>query len=332
MSAPAKNPAMTGAPRIALALAALVLTAAPSTAQEWPTRPVRIVSTFAAGGTADILARVIAEHLSTAFKQQFFVEVRAGASGTIGVKSVVDTPPDGYNFVITTSTLLVLLPASNPKLGYDPTRDLTNIAYIAGTPIVLVVGGNSGIKTLKDFVERGKSSPTPLTYSSSGIGSSGHLAAEYFAQKAGIRIDHVPYKGASQALTDLVGGHIVFAAQTSGSVASMLRAGTLVGVAHTAKQRLSDFADIPTFKEQGYDFDSYTWFSLSGPAGLPGDIVTKLNGEIGRILAKPEIVARLGKDGLIPEPPMSVARFKTFIGEESARWTPVLKQVGLAGN
>src|SRR5215510_11862764 len=123
------------------AVAAAVFVAPPATAQDWPNRPVRIVSTFAAGGTADILARVLAEHLSTALKQQFFVEVRAGASGTIGVKSVIDTPPDGYNFVITTSTLLTLLPVTNPKLGYDPTRDLTNLAYIAGTPIVLVVNG-----------------------------------------------------------------------------------------------------------------------------------------------------------------------------------------------
>ena len=328
---------MTNVRRIGLALAALLLAAAPGAAQDWPTRPVRIVSTFAAGGTADILARVLADHLSTAFKQQFFVEVRAGASGTIGVKTVIDTSPDGYNFVITTSTLLVLLPASNPKLGYDPMRDLTNIAYIAGTPIVLVVNNSnnsssSSIKTLKEFVDRGKTSARPLTYSSSGLGSSGHLAAEYFALKAGIKIEHVPYKGASQALTDLVGGHIVFAAQTSGSTASMLRAGSLVGIAHTAKQRLPDFPDIPTFKEQGYDFDSYTWFALSGPAGLPNDIVTKLNGEIGRILAKPEVLARLQKDGLIPEAPMSVTEFKSFINAESARWTPVLKQVGLAGN
>jgi len=315
--------------------AALLLTAAalgaaaPVAAQEWPSRPVRIVSTFAAGGTADILARVLAEHLSTAFKQQFFVEVRAGASGTIGVKSVLDTPPDGYNFVMTTSTLLVLLPVTNPKLGYDPVRDVTNIAYVAGTPIVLVVGGNSGIKTLKDFVQRGKSSATPLTYSSSGLGSTGHLAAEYFAQQAGFKIEHVPYKGASQALTDLIGGHIAFAAQTSGSTASMLRAGSLTGVAHTAKQRLSDFPDIPTFREQGYDFDSYTWFSLSGPAGLPADIVNKLNAEIARIVTKPEVADRLNRDGLIPEP-MSVTDFRAFIDAESKRWTPVLHQVGLA--
>ena len=312
------------------AAAAAVLVAPPAPAQDWPSRPVRIVSTFAAGGTADILARVLAEHLGTALKQQFFVEVRAGASGTIGVKSVIDTPPDGYNFVITTSTLLTLLPVTNPKLGYDPTRDLTNIAYIAGTPIVLVVNGNSSIKTLKQFVEQGKSSATPLTYSSSGLGSTGHLAAEYFAQRAGFKIDHVPYKGASQALTDLVGGHIVFAAQTSGSTATMLRSGALVGVAHTARQRLSDFPDIPTFREQGYDFDSYTWFSLSGPPGLPADIADRLNAEITRIVTKPEVAQRLNRDGLIPEP-MSMAAFKSFIDSETARWTPVLHQVGLVG-
>src|SRR5262249_55343299 len=172
-------------------------------AQDWPARPVRIVNTFAAGGTADVLARMVADHLSGAFGQQFFVETRAGAGGAIGVQSVVNSPPDGYNLVITNVSLLVLAPATNPKLGFHPLNDLTNIAYIAGAPIVLAVNAAGGLSTLADFIAAARQGDKPMTYSSSGVGSMGHLVAEAFAQKAGIRIEHVPYKGASQGLLDL---------------------------------------------------------------------------------------------------------------------------------
>jgi tripartite-type tricarboxylate transporter receptor subunit TctC len=298
-------------------------------ADEWPSRPVRMVSTFAAGGTADVLTRLVADHLSTAFKQQFFVETRAGAGGTIGVKSVIDSPPDGYNFVLTNVTHLALLPNSNPRLGYDPLRDLTNIAFVAGSPIVLSVNSASGVKTLKDFIAWDKRSGKPLTYSSSGLGSSGHLVAETFAQLAGIKIEHVPYKGASQGLTDLAGGHIAFAAQTVSSTAALMRGGTLVGLAQTGKERFPDFPDLPTFKELGYDVIATTWFSISGPAGLPNDIVQKVNREIVRGLAKPDVQQRLRSDGLVTEP-MTVDELKKFIESELARWKGPIERAGLA--
>jgi tripartite-type tricarboxylate transporter receptor subunit TctC len=211
-------------------LAGFVATAAlamsfPVMADEWPSRPVRMVNTFAAGGTADVLTRLVAEHLTVVFKQQFFVETRAGAAGTIGVKSVADAPPDGYNFALTNITHLVLAPISNPKLGYDPLRDLTNIAYVAGSPIMVSVNAKSGMTTMKDFLEQGRTSPKALTFSSSGVGSSGQLVAEAFAKQANIRIEHVPYKGASQGIMDLVGGHISFSAQTVSSTASQVRGG-----------------------------------------------------------------------------------------------------------
>src|SRR5882757_11454452 len=176
--------------RAALAIADALMMAVPAAADEWPSRPVRMVNTFAAGGTADVLTRLVADQLSATFKQQFFVETRAGAAGTIGVKSVIDSPPDGYNFALTNITHLVLAPISNPKLGYDPFRDLTNIGYIAGSPIMLSVNANSGVSSFKDFIERGKTNAKPLTYSSSGVGSSGHLVAEALAKEANIKIEH----------------------------------------------------------------------------------------------------------------------------------------------
>ena len=300
-------------------------------ADEWPSRPVRMVSTFAAGGTADVLTRLVADHLTTVFKQQFFVETRAGAGGAIGVQSVASSPPDGYNFVLTNITHLVLLPISNPKLGYDPHRDLTNIAFVAGAPIMLSVNAGSGVRTYKDFIAHAEKAASPLTYSSSGVGSSGQLVAESFAQQAKIRVDHVPYKGASQGIMDLVAGHIFFSAQTVSSTAAQVRAGALNAIVHSHAARLPDFPDVPTFKEMGVDLGTATtWFTISGPAKLPDDIVQKMNREIIRAVSKPEVQQRLRQDGLIVET-MSVEEFETLIDAETARWKPVLEQLGLIG-
>lgn len=307
------------------------LAASSARAEEWPARPVRIVNTFAAGGAADILARMVAERLSVALKQQFYVETRAGAGGAIGVQSVVNTPPDGYNFVITNVSLLALAPTSNPKLGFDPKRDLTNIAYIAGSPVVLSVNAASGMTTLADFIAKAKASDKPLAYSSSGVGSMGHLVGELFAQTAHIRFEHVPYKGASQGLTDLVGGHIAFSTQTVSSTAGQLKAGTLIGLAQTARTRMPDYPTIPTFTELGYaDVASTVWFSLSGPAGLPNDIVTKVNSAIVAGMTRPEAEQRLRDLGLIADG-MTVAEFNALVDRERERWKPVIERLGLIG-
>src|SRR5712691_809854 len=314
---------------LALALSAFIAPV-PAAAQTWPAKPVRIVNTFAAGGTADVLTRLVADHLTIAFKQQFFVETRAGAGGAIGVQSVASSPPDGYNFALTNITHLVLLPISNPKLGYDPQRDLTNIAYVAGAPIMLSVNAASGVRTFKDFIAYANKAASPLTYSSSGVGSSGQLVAESFAQTAKIRIEHVPYKGASQGLMDLVAGHIFFSAQTVSSTAAQVRAGALNAIVHSHAARLPDFPDVPTFKEMGIDLVATTWFTISGPAKLPDDIVQKMNREIIRAVSKPEVQQRLRQDGLIVET-MSVEELKRYIEVETARWKPVLDQLGLIG-
>jgi tripartite-type tricarboxylate transporter receptor subunit TctC len=308
-------------------LAALLLPT-PASADEWPSRPVRMVNVFAAGGTADVLTRLVADHLTKVFKQQFFVETHPGAGGSIGVQMVANSPPDGYNFVLSNITQLVLLPLQNPKLGYDPQRDLTNIGYVAGAPIMISVNAKSGVRTFKDFVAYGKKSPAPLTYSSSGLGSSGPLAAESMAQKTGLRIVHIPYKGASQRIMDLVAGHIFFSAQTVSSTAAQVRGGALVALAHTGAKRLPDFEDVPTFKELGIDLVATTWFTISGPAHLPKDIVEKMNREVVNAVSTPEIQQRLRHDGLVSEA-MSVSQLKDFIDAETVRWKPVLASAGL---
>lgn len=316
--------------RAALAVAGAVLVTTPTFADDWPSRPVRMVNTFAAGGTADVLTRTVAEHLSSVFGQQFYVETRAGAGGVIGVKSVADSPPDGYNFAITNASLLVLHPLGNPKLGYDPKKDLTNIAMVAGSPLIVVVNANNPAKNLKEFIEQARTSGKPLTYSSSGVGSSGHLFGENLAHLANVKFEHVPYKGASQGLTDLAGGHIAFSVQTVSSAAGLMRSGALRAIAHTGKARLPDFADIPTFKELGYDMVATLWFAISGPANLPKAITEKMNAEINRGMQLPETEARLRRDGLIADP-MNVQQLDKFIDSEVATWKPVMERTGLIG-
>ncbi len=292
---------------------------------------MRIVGTFAAGGAADVLARTVAEDLSAAFRQQFFVETRAGAGGTIGLMSVTHAEPDGYNFVITSLSLLAITPVVNPNIGYDPLRDLTHVAYLAGTPVVLTVNPASGVKTLQDFLTFARKSAKPLTYSSSGIGSYGQLVAEAFAHEAGIKIELVPYKGASQGLADLAGGHITFAAQTLSSASGLIRGGTLTPLAHTAPERVPDYTDIPTFKELGYpDVTGTNWFALAAPAGTPKAIVDKVNQAVVRAMAKPEAQRRLRDEALLAQA-MTPDEFRTFIEAERARLAPVIKRLGLGG-
>jgi tripartite-type tricarboxylate transporter receptor subunit TctC len=302
---------------------------APTAAQDWPARPVRIVNTFAAGGAADFLARTIADNLSVSFNQQFFVETRPGAAGAIGVQSVISTPPDGYNFVITTVSMLVLLPMTNPKLGYDPERDLTNVAYIGGSPLVVSVNAKDDIRTLDDFIARGKAGAKPMTYSSSGVGSIGHLFGALLSHKLAVKVEHIPYKGAAQGLMDLVGGHIVFSVQTVTSTAASMRGGTLRGIAVASQQRMSDFPAVPTFKELGHpDLAGVVWFALSAPKGLPDAIAQKVNREVGKVMTKPDMQERMRHEGMVTEA-LSPAQFEQRIESERRYWRPVVEKAGL---
>ena len=312
-----------------LLLAAALLVPAAASAQDWPTRPVRIVSPFAAGGTADILARMVADHLTSVFKQQFFVENRTGAGGAIGVHSVATSPPDGYNLVITNISMLVTIPVMNPKLVYHPTRDLTNIAYVAGAPVVVAVNDASGIKSIDQLIAVGKKQGKPLSYSSSGIGTNGHLLGESFGKLAKIGVVHIPYKGAAIGITDLIAGHINFGLPVLGSVASHLRGGALVPLAHSAGERVPEYPEVPTLKELGYpDLTTTTWFSLSGPANLPRPLAERINREVAAMVQKPDIRERIQRDGMITET-MSIDEFGKFIDAETARWKPVIEAAGL---
>src|SRR6204780_1584110 len=311
-----------------VAAAAVLATAATAAAQEWPSRPVRIVNTFAPGGAADILARLAADHLTTAFGQQFFVETRAGAGGVIGVDFVAHSDPDGYNFVITTLSLTAINPLINAKIGYDPFKDLTHVAYLAGSPIVFIVNAKGDVKTLKDFVAKAKASGKPLTYGVSGFASAGQMVTESFAQEAGLKFQVVPYKGAAQSQLDVVAGNIDFATPTVTSAAAQLQGGTVTALAQTGGTRLPDYPNVPTFKELGYKLDATNWFGLAGPAGLPDDVVQKVNRAINAGMATPENQERIRQEGMIFSA-MDAAAFNAFVAHEALRWKPVILKAGL---
>ncbi len=315
---------------ITLVLAASVL-ALPSKAEEWPTRPVRVIAPFAAGGTADTLGRIAAEQLSDAFRQQFFVENRGGGGGVPGSLAVARMDPDGYNFVVSGIATHAIAPAVNSNTGYDPVNDFTHVAYFGGPPIVFIVPKSLGVNTLPELVAYAKKNNEKLTYASPGTGTSGHLVAEYFAGKAGIGVEHVPYRGAAPGVMDVMAGHLRFGSMTWTTASGQISAGTVVPLAVSSAQRLKDFPNIPTFREQGYDLVSTTWFSLSAPPGLPKSIVTSVNRELVKAFAKPEVMERLRTEQILTEP-MTPEEFKKFVGEEYVRWKSVAQQIGLKQN
>ncbi len=315
--------------RIAFAIACFTVAASQQAlAQEWPARAVRIVAPFAPGGTADTLGRIAAEQLSEVFGQQFFVENRAGAGGVTGSLSVARADPDGYNFVVSGIATHAIAPAINPNTGYDPINDFTHVAYFGGPPIVFIVPASLSVTTLSELVAYAKKHNEKLTYASPGAGTSGHLTAEYFAGKAGIAVEHIPYRGAAPGVMDVVAGHLRFGSMTWTTASGQISAGTVIPLAVTSDRRLPDFPNIPTFKESGYDLVSTTWFSLSGPAGLPKDLVRSVNREVVKAFARPEVQNRLRTEQILTEP-MTPDELSKFVADELARWKPLAVQIGL---
>ncbi len=301
-------------------------------APDWPSRPVKIVAPFAPGGSADTLGRMVADKLSDSLHQQFYVENRPGAGGVVGSQLVARERADGYTFVISGIASHVIAPIINANTGYDPVRDFTHVAYFGGPPIVIIVNPQLGVKTLAELVAYQKRTGERLTYASPGAGTNGHLVAEYFATKAGIAVEHVPYRGAAPGVMDVVAGHLRFGAMTWTTAAGHIRAGTVLPLAVSSNERLPDFPDVPTFRELGYpELVCTTWFALSGPANLPFDIVQKVNREVIKALEAPDIRKRLDDDEMLTDP-MTPAGYTKFVVDELARWKPIAEHAGFKGN
>jgi len=302
--------------------------AASAFAQNWPAKPVRVVVPFAPGGTADTLGRIVANKLSESFGQSFVVENRAGAGGIIGSELVAKSAPDGYMLVVSGVASHAVAPALSAKLPFDPVKDFTHIALFGGPPSVFAIHPSIPAKTLKEFIALAKAQPGALPYGSPGNGTQGHLIAELLKQTAGINIAHVPYKGASGAVTDLIAGHIHAVSTTLTTAGAQIRAGRARALAISSAARLPDYPGVPTFRELGYpQLVASIWFSLSGPAGMSADIVTRLNTEVRRILQLPDVRERLRPDGIEPGT-LDAKAFTEFVAAEVKRWGPVVRASG----
>jgi tripartite-type tricarboxylate transporter receptor subunit TctC len=314
-------------------LAILLLTFAaivwppPLHAQEWPSKPVKIVVAFAPGGAADLFARLLAAEMSTTFKQQFYVENIAGSAGAIGTGQAAHAQPDGYTLLIGGAGPLLTSPAINPNVGYDALRDFTHIAMIAGDGYVLI---SNPVSRLKTFAEaRQAASQNALTVGSPGAGSLGHLIIEQIKRKTGMQLQHVPFRSAGETMTAVLGDHVALAIQTFSSAGEQVRAGKVIGLAVTSEERVPAFKDSPTFAELGLrEVGGVAWFWLAAPAKLSPDIAGKLNAEVRRIVKLPQIRQRFENDALVTMD-VDPATLTSLIAKEVATWGPLAKEIGL---
>ncbi len=310
------------------ALALALLTSLPAHAESWPSRPVRIVVPYGAGGTADFLGRIAADQLTKAFGQQFVVENRPGAGGIVGSDFVAHAAPDGYTLEVSGVASHIMAPALRPDLTFDPVNGFTHIVLLGGPPDVIAVSRAITAKTFPDLVALAKATEGGLSYGTAGIGAHGQLVCELLQKRAGFHMTHVPYRGGGPAIADLVAGHVPVACLTLTTASAQLRAGTIHAVAISTPHRLEAYPDIPTFAELGYpDLTASTWFALSGPAGLPADIVGRINAAVIEALRTPAVRALLDRDAIEAEP-LSPAEFTAFFKAEAARWTPFARASG----
>lgn len=306
-------------------LAALAAPVAPAGAQDWPSKPIRLVVPFAPGGAADIWGRILADHLSTALKQSVVIENRGGAGGMLAAAQVARSDPDGYTILIGGLAPQIIAPAIANSPGFDALRDFTPIAYIGGPPMTWVVPPSSELRSVDDVVAAAKADRLS-GYASSGVGTLGHLVVEYVAKRHGLKLTHIPYNTA--AFADIIAGRVPMGSFTWGAALGQVQGGTLRALAVTTEARRPDVPTVPTFKELGYDLVASTWFSLVGPKGLPNGIVRRLNQETIRILAVPEVRQRLERDAFDPKP-LTPDQLMAFMQSEIARWTPIAQDAGM---
>jgi tripartite-type tricarboxylate transporter receptor subunit TctC len=310
-------------------VAATVLLPGTAPAQGYPAKPVRLIVPFAAGGTTDVLARLVGQELGEALGQQFLVENRPGAGGNIGTEVAVKAAPDGYTLLMSFDGTLAINPNTYRKLAFDPQRDLAPVASVAQVPLLIVVHPGVAAETIGEFVALAKARPGRVNYSSAGNGSTGHLAGELFRARAGIDMVHIGYKGGGQAVQDLLGGQIQMVVTALPTVEGHLKGGKLRALAFTSAKRVPGAPDVPTLAESGFaGFEVVSWYGILAPAGTPPDIVRKLNAEINRILKLPAVRDRMVALGTEPTGG-TPEQFAETIKADTARWAKVVADAGI---
>jgi tripartite-type tricarboxylate transporter receptor subunit TctC len=297
-------------------------------AQAWPSKPIRIVVPFPPGGGTDIIARETTQKVASATGWTFIIDNRPGAGGNLGVDAVAKAPADGYTIVLGQTSNLAINPSLYSKLPYDPQKDLAPIVLIANAPLVMVTGTNSPLKTLADAVNAAKAKPGQVNFASPGNGTVAHLTEEMFQKAAGIKTQHVPYKGANQALTDVISGNVQLYMSSVPTLLGHIKQGKLRALAVTSAKRVDDLPNVPTINESGYKgFDAVTWFGLLAPAATPKDIIAKLNAEFNKALKLPELSKRLGDEGADPVGG-TPEQFAALIKDDIPRWGKIVKESG----
>ena len=307
------------------------LLSATAHAQSYPAKTIRIIAPFTAGGPVDISARILGQKLTEAWGQQVVVENRVGASGTIGADLVAKAAPDGYT-VLLNSSAQVIVPGIMPKLPYDAIRDFTAVSVVMSSPLLLMITPSLPVNTVKEFIALAKTRPGELSFASGGAGSSTHLTAELLKSVTGTNMVHVPYKGQSQAITDLMAGQIPFMFNAMPTVIEFIRAKRLRTLAITAEKRAVQLPDLPTFTESGYkEMVTGSWYAVWLPARTPEAIVSRWHSEIVRIVALPDVNARirdLGGEPVANTP----TQFDAYQKSEALRWLKVIRESGAKTN
>jgi tripartite-type tricarboxylate transporter receptor subunit TctC len=308
--------------------ALLLAIAASAHAQPWPSHPVRFIIPFPAGGSTDIVGRVIGDKLAQALGQPFVIDNRGGAGGTTGSDAAAKSPPDGYTMLIGTSSTHAIAASLYGKLPYDQARDFAPVTLIGTATILLAVHPSVGVKSVRQLIALAKAQPALLTFASSGNGSVSHLTGEYFKSQAGIQMQHIPYKGDTPMITDLVGGRVSLAFGTAVAFLPYVKSGKLTALAVTNAKPSPVAPNLPTVAESGLPgFEALQWFGILMPAGTPREVVARLNAEILKVLRQPDVRERFQSMGIeiagdTPE------QFAAFMRAETVKWAKVVKESG----
>ncbi len=314
---------------VAAALAVMALAGSAAHAQDWPNRPVKVVVPFGAGGAADRLGRIAADHLSKVFKQQFFIENRVGAGGAVASREVMRADADGYTLLVGGSGSHIMGPAENPNIGYDAVGDFSHIAMIGGESYALSAQASLGVKSFKELIALSKSRAEPINCGTPGAGSLGQLVIEAMLVNKTVNLNHVPYRGGAPLLTDFFGNHVPTAMTPILPIIQHAAAGTIVPLAVTSTERVAALKDVPTFQEIGYPEGSGAiWFWLAGPKNLPAPIVEKLNAELRALIASPETKKQFEQNALLSMD-ASPSVLTQYVAGELKRWTAFVEEKGL---
>jgi len=312
-----------------LAFAALLcLTMPQAHAQAWPQKPIRIVVTFAPGGSSDIVARLLQPGLQEKLGQTVIVENKPGAGSTIGANEVARAAPDGYTLLLSNTAPISISPFMMDKSPYDPVKSFSHVAYIGSVPNVFVVHPSVPAKTMPELVKWINAQARPVNYGSGGVGSIGHIVGEMFKQQYKLNMEHVPYKGSSPMHNDLLGGTLQFAVDTLTQNVPYMKDGKLTGIAVTSRTRAAMSPNVPTVVEAGYPkLVADNFLGISAPAGTPKEVVDKINKAVSEVVAQPEVARRLADLGVAPDS-MTPAEFTKFITEQVSDWAPAVKASG----